>query len=86
MVPLCAREGSVLVRRGHTESALDLCAAAGLPAAGVLCELVEDAEDGGMMCRDACRAFADRWGLCMISVEQLVRWHEAQEGLARAEA
>ena len=42
-----AREGGVLARRGHTESALDLCALAGLPRAGVLCELVEDDEEGG---------------------------------------
>ena len=78
MVPLCAREGGVLARRGHTESALDLCAAAGLPRAGLLCELVEDTDEGGMMRRDACRAFADRWGLKMISIEMLVRWKEAQ--------
>ncbi|KAM5544457.1 hypothetical protein V8D89_002117 [Ganoderma adspersum] len=78
MVPLRAREGGVLTRRGHTESALDLCEIAGLPRAGVLCELVEDDEDGSMMRRDGCRRFADRWGLRMVSVEQLARWREAQ--------
>ena len=46
MVPLRARPGGVLTRRGHTESALDLCEIAGLPRAGVLCELVEDDEEG----------------------------------------
>ncbi|KAI1784668.1 3,4-dihydroxy-2-butanone 4-phosphate synthase [Ganoderma leucocontextum] len=79
MVPLRARPGGVLTRRGHTESALDLCEIAGLPRAGVLCELVEDDEEGTMMRRDGCRRFADRWGLKMVSVEQLVRWREAQE-------
>ncbi|KAI0666897.1 3,4-dihydroxy-2-butanone 4-phosphate synthase [Trametes maxima] len=79
MVPLRARDGGVLVRRGHTESALDLCAAAGLPRAGVLCELVEDNEEGSMMRRDACRRFADRWGIRMISVEQLARWRAEHE-------
>lgn len=78
MVPLRAREGGVLTRRGHTESALDLCEATGLPRAGVLCELVEDDEEGSMMRRDGCRRFADRWGLKMVNVEQLVRWREAQ--------
>ena len=82
MVPLRAREGGVLTRRGHTESALDLCEIAGLPRAGVLCELVEDDEDGSMMRRDGCRRFADRWGLRMVSVEQLVRWREAQAAKA----
>lgn len=78
MVPLRARAGGVLERRGHTEAALDLCALAGLPRAGVLCELVEDNEAGSMMRRDACRAFADRWGLRMISVEMLARWKAAR--------
>ena len=82
MVPLRAREGGVLTRRGHTESALDFCEIAGLPRAGVLCELVEDDEEGSMMRRDGCRRFADRWGLRMVSVEQLVRWREAQAAKA----
>ncbi|KAJ2973697.1 hypothetical protein NUW54_g12017 [Trametes sanguinea] len=80
VVPLRAREGGVRVRRGHTEAALDLCVAAGLPRAGVLCELVEDDEEGSMMRRDGCRRFADRWGIKMISVEMLARWREAREG------
>ena len=84
MVPLRARPGGVLTRRGHTESALDLCEIAGLPRAGVLCELVEDDEEGSMMRRDGCRRFADRWGLKMISIEQLVRWREEREGTKRA--
>ncbi|KAI0763844.1 3,4-dihydroxy-2-butanone 4-phosphate synthase [Trametes elegans] len=84
MVPLRARERGVLARRGHTESALDLCALAGLPRAGVLCELVEDDEEGSMMRRDACRRFADRWGIKMISVEMLVHWREEKEGVKRA--
>ncbi|EIW58889.1 3,4-dihydroxy-2-butanone 4-phosphate synthase [Trametes versicolor FP-101664 SS1] len=79
MVPLRARPGGVLTRRGHTESALDLCAIAGLPPAGILCELVEDNEDGSMMRRDACRQFADRWGIKMVSVEMLARWREEHE-------
>ncbi|RPD58730.1 3,4-dihydroxy-2-butanone 4-phosphate synthase [Lentinus tigrinus ALCF2SS1-7] len=80
MVPLRAREGGVLARRGHTESALDLCEIAGLPRAGVLCELVDgEDEEGGMMRRDGCRRFADRWGLKMISVEMLARWREEHE-------
>ena len=73
-----------LERRGHTETGVDLCALTGLPRAGVLCELVEDNETGSMMRRDGCRRFADRWGLKMISIEQLVRWREEREGTKRA--
>ncbi len=76
MVPLRARPGGVLTRRGHTEAAVDLCALAGLPRAGLLCELVNDDEVGSMMRRDACRAFADRFGLPMISVAMLVEYRE----------
>ena len=86
-VPLRARSGGVRIRQGHTEASVDLCHLAGLPAeeaGGALCELVNDIDDdvsGGMMRRDECRAFADRWGLKMISVEMLVRWREQIEGV-----
>ncbi|KAF8909350.1 GTP cyclohydrolase II [Gymnopilus junonius] len=83
MVPLRARDGGVLTRKGHTESAVDLCLLTGQPPAGVLCELVNDDAQGTMARRDDCRAFADRWGLKMISVEMLAelkRQHSAANG------
>ncbi|KAF7794385.1 hypothetical protein EIP86_005519 [Pleurotus ostreatoroseus] len=80
MVPLRARPGGVLTRPGHTESGVDLCALTGLPRAGVLCELVNEDEEGTMMRRDALRAFADRWGLKMISVEMIKDWRRKNEG------
>ncbi|TFL02053.1 3,4-dihydroxy-2-butanone 4-phosphate synthase [Pterulicium gracile] len=81
MVPLRSRDGGTLTRKGHTESATDLCILSDLPAAGVLCELVNDDETGSMARRDDCRLFADRWGLKMISVEMLAEWRrrETQE-------
>ena len=82
MVPLRAREGGVLTRRGHTESAVDLCKLTGLPIAGLLCEIVNDDEQGTMSRRDDCRAFADRWGVKMISVEMLVEWRRKVEAEA----
>ncbi|KAG7093574.1 hypothetical protein E1B28_007244 [Marasmius oreades] len=75
LMPLYARPGGVLQRRGHTEAGVDLCNLAGLPEAGVLCELVNDLDEdpqGGMMRRDQCREFADKWGLKMISIDMLV--------------
>ncbi|KAJ3967648.1 3,4-dihydroxy-2-butanone 4-phosphate synthase-domain-containing protein [Lentinula raphanica] len=77
LMPLRARPGGVLTRRGHTEAGIDLCKLTGLPEGGVLCELVNDLDEdvnGGMMRRDQCRAFADRWGLKMISVEMLAEF------------
>jgi len=79
MVPLRAHDGGVLTRKGHTESAVDLCRLTNLPPAGVLCELVNDDPEGSMARRDDCRAFADKWGLKMISVEMLVEWRRRQE-------
>ncbi|KDQ50443.1 hypothetical protein JAAARDRAFT_42102 [Jaapia argillacea MUCL 33604] len=75
LVPLRARPGYTLARPGHTESAIDLCRLSGTPErAGLLCELVNDNEEGSMMRRDECRRFADRWGLRMVSVEMLMEW------------
>lgn len=82
MVPLRAREGGTLTRKGHTESGVDLCLLTGLPQAGVLCELVNDDEEGSMARRDDCRRFADRWGLKMISVEMLAEWRRTHAGQA----
>jgi len=69
--PLRYREGGVLVRRGHTEAAVDLCRLAGLTPTGVLVEVVND--DGTMKRAPELRAFADEHGLAMISIEDLVR-------------
>ena len=44
--PLQAEDGGVLRRAGHTEAAVDLARIAGLPPAGVLCEIMH--EDGTM--------------------------------------
>ncbi|QIW99061.1 hypothetical protein AMS68_004579 [Peltaster fructicola] len=41
IVPLQAREGGVRIRPGHTEATIDFCQLAGLPAVGVIGELVE---------------------------------------------
>ncbi|AXK46610.1 3,4-dihydroxy-2-butanone-4-phosphate synthase [Brachybacterium saurashtrense] len=69
VLPLRAKPGGVLERRGHTEAAVDLTRLAGLPAVGMIVELVHDA--GDMMRGPALREFADRHGLPMISIEAL---------------
>ena len=51
----------------------------GLDQAALLCELVNDDEDGTMARRDDCRRFADQHGLKMISIEQLVEYRKALE-------
>jgi len=83
MVPLRARDGGVLTRRGHTESAVDLCALTNLPQAGLLCELVNDDLYGTMARRDDCRAWAKRFGIKMISVEMIAQYRQQLENLRR---
>jgi 3,4-dihydroxy 2-butanone 4-phosphate synthase/GTP cyclohydrolase II len=75
--PLRYREGGVLVRRGHTEAAVDLAKLAGLTPAGVLVEVVN--EDGTMKRAPELRAFADEHDLAMISIEDLVRYRRRTE-------
>ncbi len=77
--PLRAKPGGVLERAGHTESAVDLALLAGLPPAGVICELVN--EDGTMKRMPELSEFRQRFGLKMISVEQLIAFRLRRESL-----
>lgn len=75
--PLRYREGGVLVRRGHTEAAVDLARLAGLQPVGVLVEIVND--DGTMKRGHQLRDFADEHGLAMISIDDLAAHRERTE-------
>jgi 3,4-dihydroxy 2-butanone 4-phosphate synthase / GTP cyclohydrolase II len=77
--PLRYTEGGVLRRRGHTEAAVDLAVLAGLPPAGVVCEVIGD--DGTMLRLPGLREFADEHGLALISVEQLIEHRRRTERL-----
>ena len=67
--PLRARRGGVLVRRGQTEAAGDLTRLAGLNAAGVLCEIMND--DGTMASGPQLAAFCRRHALPLVTVDEL---------------
>jgi 3,4-dihydroxy 2-butanone 4-phosphate synthase/GTP cyclohydrolase II len=75
--PLRYAEGGVLSRAGHTEAAVDLARLAGLPEAGVLCEVVND--DGTMARLPELRAFANTHDLALISIEQLIEYRRRNE-------
>jgi 3,4-dihydroxy 2-butanone 4-phosphate synthase/3,4-dihydroxy 2-butanone 4-phosphate synthase/GTP cyclohydrolase II len=70
--PLAARPGLVAERAGHTECTVALCQAAGLPPVGVCCEVM--GPDGLMAGPADLEACALRWGLPMVSVDDLRRW------------
>ncbi len=69
--PLRARRGGVLVRTGHTEAAVDLCRLAGLQPVGVICEVMN--EDGSMARRPDLQTFAQRHGLKIGTIADLIR-------------
>ena len=75
--PLRYRDGGVLVRRGHTEAAVDLARLAGLTPVGVLVEVVND--DGTMKRGPQLRDFADEHGLTLVSIDQLVHHRRRTE-------
>jgi 3,4-dihydroxy 2-butanone 4-phosphate synthase/GTP cyclohydrolase II len=68
--PLRARDGGVLQRVGHTETAVDLARLAGVYPAGVICEILN--EDGSTAKRPQLEVFAKEHGLTFITVAQLV--------------
>jgi 3,4-dihydroxy 2-butanone 4-phosphate synthase/GTP cyclohydrolase II len=77
--PLRARSGGVLVRAGHTEAAVDLARIAGLPPAGVICEVMND--NGTMARVPELTKFAKRHGLLMITIADLIRHRMRTESL-----
>lgn len=80
--PLRYREGGVLKRAGHTEASVDLAIAAGLEAAGVLCEIVT--EDKSQMARFGdLKNFSETYNLVMISIAELVRYRRRKDKLVR---
>jgi 3,4-dihydroxy 2-butanone 4-phosphate synthase/GTP cyclohydrolase II len=79
MFPLRARDGGVLVRAGHTEAVVDLARLAGLYPAGVLCEIMN--EDGTMARLPQLEKMAEKWGLNIVSVADLIAYRRRHEKL-----
>ncbi|MEQ9226901.1 MAG: 3,4-dihydroxy-2-butanone-4-phosphate synthase [Parvibaculum sp.] len=70
--PLVARDGGVLVRAGHTESAVDIARLAGLYPAGVICEIMND--DGTMARLPDLVQFAQLHGLKIATIADLIAY------------
>ena len=77
--PLVALDGGVLRRAGHTEAAVDLARMAGLEPCGVICEILN--EDGTMARGPELAAFAERHGLRMITIADLIQYRNDREKL-----
>ena len=82
--PLEAVDGGVLRRAGHTEAVVDLCAAADLYPAGILCEIMD--EDGSMARLPRLREIATEFDLKLVSIADLIRWRRGHEKLVQRAA
>jgi len=79
MFPLQARDGGVLVRAGHTEAVVDLARLAGFYPTGVLCEIMN--EDGTMARLPQLEVMAEKFGLKIVSVADLIAYRRCHEKL-----
>ena len=77
--PLRAREGGVLVRAGHTEAAVDISRLAGLNPSGGICEIMN--EDGSMARLPDLVAFAQKHGLKIGTISDLIRYRRRHDNL-----
>ena len=77
--PLIAKDGGVLMRSGHTEAAIDLCRLADLPAVAAICELAND--DGTVKRGPQVVDFAEKHGLHVVSIADLIAYRQAREKL-----
>lgn len=75
--PLRARNKGVLRRPGHTEAAVDLARLAGLYPAGALIEIMN--EDGTMARLPQLLEVAERFGLKIISIADLIAYRLREE-------
>ncbi|MBL7924503.1 MAG: bifunctional 3,4-dihydroxy-2-butanone-4-phosphate synthase/GTP cyclohydrolase II [Bacteroidia bacterium] len=77
--PLRARTGGVLRRAGHTEASMDLARMAGLEPSGVIVEIMN--EDGSMARLPELLQIAERHGMKIISIEDLIKYRIEKESL-----
>lgn len=79
--PLVAKRGGVLVRAGHTEASVDLSRMCRLIPAAVICEIMNP--DGSMARLPDLRTFADKHGLKLGSIADLIRHRLERDSLVR---
>ena len=80
--PLRAKSGGVLVRAGHTEAAVDISRLAGLNSSGVICEIMN--EDGTMAGLPELIGFAQRYGLKIGTISDLIAYRRRNDNLVRS--
>lgn len=81
--PLRAKRGGVLRRTGHTEASMDFARLAGLNPAGVLVEIMN--QDGTMARLPDLVEVAKKFGLKLVSIEDLISYRLENESLIERE-
>lgn len=79
--PLKAKKEGVLRRSGHTEAAIDFARLAGFRPAGVLVEIMN--EDGSMARLPDLRKVADKFGLKLVTIKDLIAYRMKAESQVR---
>ena len=79
--PLIAEPGGVLVRDGHTETAVDLARLAGLSPSGILCEILDN--DGTMARLPRLEEIAIEHNLKILTVDKLKMWRNIHDKFAK---
>ncbi len=75
--PLRARKGGVVIRAGHTEAAVDLASIAGMPPAGVICEIMKD--DGTMARMPDLIEFSKKHNIKILTIADLIKYRLQSE-------
>lgn len=81
--PLKAKSGGVLRRTGHTEATMDFARLAGFKPAGVLVEVLK--EDGEMARLPDLRKIANKFGMKLVSIKDLIEYRLTHESLIKRE-
>ena len=77
--PLYAQDRGVIQRCGHTEAAVDFARLAGLHPAAALMEIMND--DGSMARLPELRNLADKWGLKLVSIRDLIAYRMKNDSI-----
>lgn len=67
-------DGGTLIRRGHTEAAIDLAKIANSVEAAYICEILK--EDGTMARMKDLTRLSEEWQLPLITIDELVNYLE----------
>jgi 3,4-dihydroxy 2-butanone 4-phosphate synthase/GTP cyclohydrolase II len=72
LFPLRPRPNLLKDRQGHTEASVQLCMMAGMKPVAIICEIMNP--DGSMSRVPDLLPYAEKWGLNMISIDEVIEY------------